>query len=105
MLPSELLRTRINRGRITPLFCTATSGSGTDYDLASRLVALFTDTQKDRQRKGDLLQKIGSLESEHDYKLVSGAVCAVGTALHFWEIKHIIIIICCNAHARKTETL
>ncbi len=72
MLPSELLRTRINRGKITPLFCTATSGSGTDYDLASRLVEFFTDAQKDRQRKGDLLQKIGSLESEHDYKLVRG---------------------------------
>ena len=72
MLPSELLRTRISRGRITPLFCTATPDSGTDYDLARRLVVFFTNAQKDRQRKGDLLQKIGSLESEHDYKLVRG---------------------------------
>ena len=72
MLPSELLRTRISRGRIKPLFCTAASGSGTDYDLAGRLVVFFTNAQKDRQRKGNLLQKIGSLESEHDYKLVRG---------------------------------
>ena len=72
MLPYELLRARISRGRITPLFCAAAPGSGTDYDLASRVVAFFANAQEGRQCKGDLLQKIGSLESEHDYKLVRG---------------------------------
>lgn len=72
MLQSELLRTRINRGVITPLFCATTSGSGTDYDLACKIVMFFTNAQKDRKRKGDLMQKIGSLESKHDYKLVRG---------------------------------
>lgn len=72
MLPSDLLRARISRGKITPLFCAAASGSGTDYDLAGRVVTFFANAQKDRQCKGGLLQNIGSLESEHDYKLVRG---------------------------------
>ena len=72
MLSSELLRTRINRGKITPLFCTTNFGNGTDYELANNLVAFFTNAQKDRQCKGNLLQKIGLLESEYDYKLVRG---------------------------------
>ena len=70
MLPSELLRTRINRGKITPLFCTSDFGNGTDYELANKLVVFFTNAQKEKQCKGDLLQKIISLESEYDYKLV-----------------------------------
>jgi len=72
MLPSELLRTAIRRGTITPLFCTADFGNGTDYELANKLIIFFTNAQKDRQCKGDLFQKIGSLESEYDYKLVRG---------------------------------
>jgi len=72
MLSSELLRTRINRGKITPLFCTTNFGNGTDYELANKLVVFFTNAQKDRQCKGDLLQKIGLLESEYDYKIVRG---------------------------------
>ena len=72
MLSSELLRTRINRGKVTPLFCTTNFGNGTDYELANKLVVFFTNAHKDRQCKGDLLQKIGLLESEYDYKLVRG---------------------------------
>ena len=72
MLPSELLRTKISKGKIMPLFCTANFGNGTDYELANKLIAFFTNAQKDRQCKGDLLQKIGLLESEYDYKLVRG---------------------------------
>ncbi len=72
MLSSELLRTRINRGKITPLFCTTNFGNDTDYELANKLVVFFTNAQKDRQCKGDLLQKIGLLESKYDYKLVRG---------------------------------
>ena len=72
MLSSELLRTRINRGKITPLFCTINFGNGTEYELANKIILFFTNAQKNRQCKGDLLQKIGLLESEYDYKLVRG---------------------------------
>ncbi|WP_299291510.1 DUF790 family protein [Nitrosopumilus sp.] len=72
MLPSELLRTRTNRGKITPLFCTSDFGNGTDYELANKLVTFFTNAQKSKQAKGDLLEKIKLLESEYDYKLVRG---------------------------------
>ena len=72
MLPSELLRTKIGRGKIMPLFCTANFGNGSDYELANKLIVFFTNAQKDKQCKGDLLQKSGLLESEYDYKLVRG---------------------------------
>ena len=72
MLPSELLRTKVNRGKMTPLFCTTNFGNGTDYELANKLVIFFTNAQKNKQCKGDLLQKISLLESEYDYKLVRG---------------------------------
>ena len=74
MLSSELLRTRISRGKITPLFCSITADleNNVDYKLANKLVIFFTNAQKDKQRKGDLLQKIKLLESEYDYKLVRG---------------------------------
>ena len=72
MLSSELLRTRIYRGKIMPLFCTTNFGNGTDYELANKLITLFINAQKNKQRKGNLLQKIRLLESEYDYKLVRG---------------------------------
>ncbi len=72
MLPSELLRTSINQGKITPLFCSTDFGNGTDYELANKIVAYFTDARKDMQSKGDLLKKISGLESEYDYKMVRG---------------------------------
>lgn len=72
MLPSELLRTKISRGKIMPLFSTANFGNGSDYELANKLIVFFTNAQKAKQCKGDLLQKIGLLESEYDYKLVRG---------------------------------
>ena len=46
MLSSELLRTKISRGKITPLFCTANFGNGTDYELANKLIVFFTNAQK-----------------------------------------------------------
>ena len=72
MFPSELLRTKINRGKIMPLFCTTNFGNGSDYELANKLIMSFTNAQKNKQCKGVLLQKIGLLESEYDYKLVRG---------------------------------
>ena len=72
MLSAELLRTRTSRGKITPLFCATDFGNGTDYELANRLVVFFANAQKEKQRKGSLLQKIKLLEGEYDYKLVRG---------------------------------
>lgn len=72
MLSSELLRTKTSGGKMMPLFCTTDFGSGADYKLANKLIVYFTNTQKNKQCKGDLLQKIGPLESEYDYKLVRG---------------------------------
>ena len=72
MLSSEFLRTKTSRGKITPLFCTTNFGNGTDYELVNKLIVLFTNAQKNKQCKGDLLQKIKLLESEYDYKLVRG---------------------------------
>jgi len=72
MLSSELLRARVNRGKIIPLFCNVAFGNGTDYELANKLIVFFIDAQKNIQRKGDLLQKVRLLESEYDYKLVRG---------------------------------
>ena len=72
MLSSDLLRTKTSRGKIMPLFCTTNFGNGTDYELANKLIVYFTNAQKDGQPKGTILQKIGLLESEYDYKLVRG---------------------------------
>ena len=63
MLSSELLRTKISRGKIAPLFCSTDFGNGTDYELVNKLIVLFTNAQKNKQCKGDLLQKIKLLES------------------------------------------
>ena len=72
MFSSDLLRIRINRGKVTPLFCTSDFGNGTDYELANKMIVFFANAQKNKQHKGDLLQKVNRLESEHDYKLVRG---------------------------------
>jgi len=72
MLSSDLLRTKTSRGKIIPLFCTTDFGNDRDYELVNKLIAYFTNTQKDGQSKGDLLQKTVLLESEYDYKLVRG---------------------------------
>ena len=87
MLSSELLRTRINQGRIMPSFCTADFGNGTDYELAHKLIVFFVNTQKDKQRKGDLQQKIMLLESEYDYKLVRGFVALLERRSVFGQLK------------------
>ncbi|MGI9566280.1 MAG: DUF790 family protein [Nitrosopumilus sp.] len=72
MLSSDLLRTKISRGKIEPLFCSLDFGNGTAYELANKLVTFFENTHKNGQSKGELLKKINPLESEFDYKLVRG---------------------------------
>ncbi len=87
MLPSELLRTKIHRGKITPLFCTVNFGNGSDYELANKLVVFFTNAQKNKQCKGDLLKKISLLESEYDYKLVRGLLTLLERRCIFGQLK------------------
>ena len=72
MLSSDLLRVKVRRGKMMPLFCTSDFGNGTDYELVNKMVVFFTNAQKNKQRKGDFLKKINLLESEYDYKLVRG---------------------------------
>ena len=92
MLPSELLRTKISRGKIMPLFCTANFGNGSDYELANKLIVFFTNAQKDKQCKGDLLQKIGLLESEYDYKLVRGLFTLLERRCNFGRLNSLSTI-------------
>ena len=72
MLPLDLLRTKIRRGKIEPLFCSLDFGNGSDYELANKLITHFENTHKNDKSRGDLLEKINPLESEYDYKLVRG---------------------------------
>ena len=72
MLSSDLLRTKISRGKIEPLFCSLDFGNGSDYELANKLVTFFENTHKNSHLKGELLKKTALLESEYDYKLVRG---------------------------------
>ena len=72
MLSSDLLRTKISRGKIEPLFCSPDFGNGSDYELANKLVTFFENTHKNAHAKGELLKKTALLESEYDYKLVRG---------------------------------
>lgn len=72
MLSSDLLRTKISRGKIEPLFCSLDFGNGTAYELANKLVIFFKNTHKNNWSKKELLKKAALLESEYDYKLVRG---------------------------------
>lgn len=72
MLSSDLLRTKISKNTITPLFCSLDFGNNTSYELANKLVTFFENTHKNQSSKGELLQKISLLESECDFKLVRG---------------------------------
>ena len=68
MLPSNLLRAKISRGRIRPLFV------GLDSDglaLAERITGIYRDGVG--RRKGELLERLKEVENEgNDFKLVRG---------------------------------
>ena len=87
MLSSDLLRIKIGRGNVMPLFCTSDFGNGTDYELANKLVVFFTNAQKNKQCKGDLLKKIHLLESEYDYKLVRGLLALLERRSVFGQLE------------------
>jgi len=67
MLSLALLRTRTRKGSITPLFC-----SDNELELAKKVIMEFEESLKQKERKGLLVERIESLESKHDYKLVRG---------------------------------
>ena len=71
MLPSELLRARVARGRIRPVFCTA-AGEGGEHGLAAAIIGRFAEAAGSRMPKRLLAERIARLESGHDYKLVRG---------------------------------
>jgi predicted nuclease of restriction endonuclease-like RecB superfamily len=68
MLPSNLLRAKISRGRIRPIYASV------DLDtraLAERITGEFRDGTG--KRKGELLEKLKEVENEgYDFKLVRG---------------------------------
>lgn len=75
MLSSDLLRVKTRRGRIDPVLCAAEPG-GDEYELAAGIIGRFTDAQKARRSRGQMMQEIAPLEAGHDYKLVRG-LCAL----------------------------
>lgn len=68
MLPSNLLRAKISRGRIRPLYASL------DLDtlaLAERISGIFRDATG--KRRGELLERLREVEDEgYDFKLVRG---------------------------------
>ena len=67
MLPLPLLRIRIRKGSITPLFC-----SDNELPLAKKVIKEFEDALKRAEKKDLLVERITTYESKHDYKLVRG---------------------------------
>lgn len=69
MLPSNLLRVKISRGQIRPLYVTLDPDS---LALAERIIGLYRDSVG--KRKGELLDKVKGVEETRstDYKLVRG---------------------------------
>jgi predicted nuclease of restriction endonuclease-like RecB superfamily len=68
MLPSNLLRARISRGRIRPVYVRLDADATA---LAERVAGIFSDAVG--KRKGELLERLTEVENEgHDFKLVRG---------------------------------
>jgi hypothetical protein len=70
MLPSLLLRVRIRKGMIFPLFCTGEKG---DIQLAEELIRQFDQSIHHQEKKKSLEKRIATVEGQYDdYKLVRG---------------------------------
>src|SRR5712692_3196127 len=68
MLPSNLLRARISKGRITPLYVALDTES---LPLAQRITGIYREGVG--KRKGELLERLKEVENDgHDFKLVRG---------------------------------
>src|SRR6266571_3286285 len=68
MLPSNLLRAKISKGRIRPLYVALDADA---LALAERITGVYRDGVG--KRKGELLERLKEVENEgHDFKLVRG---------------------------------
>lgn len=67
MLPTSLIRARVRKGRLTPIFA-----SLDDLGLASIMIDELNKAYESRERKGSLLDRIKGLEGYNDYRLVRG---------------------------------
>ncbi len=67
MLPTSLIRARVRKGKIVPIFA-----SHDDVGLASLIIDEFIKAYSNRERKGILLDRIRELEYYNDYRLVRG---------------------------------
>lgn len=67
MLPTSLVRARVRKGRIVPVFA-----SQDDEGLASLIIDEFMKVYSSRERKGILIDRIRELEYYSDYRLVRG---------------------------------
>lgn len=77
MFSSDLLRTSTRKGRIYPQFCNVNDHNTSDetfseYELATRLISIFEQSQKQQKTKGQLHDIISAMEPDYDYKLVRG---------------------------------
>lgn len=68
VLPSDLLRAKISKGEIRPLYVNPDPGT---LALAERIIGIFRDCTG--KRKGELLKRLREVEDEgYDFKLVRG---------------------------------
>ena len=74
MLPLDLLRTKINRGTVHPVFTRPDEKNDKDYKLAKTLIECFSNIHKTKDPKKRLIKETSLLESQYDYKLVRGLV-------------------------------
>lgn len=69
MLPMQLLRVRIRKGAIFPLFCS----DNNSLHLAKNLVREFGESAKNKEKKKFLEKRVSLLEDQYDdFKLVRG---------------------------------
>ncbi|MGB8641264.1 MAG: DUF790 family protein [Nitrososphaeraceae archaeon] len=72
MLPSQLLRIRIRKGEIVPLFCGGDDNSR-HLELAKIIINEFQESAANKEKKKILNERISFLESHFDdYRLVRG---------------------------------
>ena len=74
MLSLDLLRIKINRGTVHPIFTKPNEKNDKDYKLATTLIECFSNIHKTKDPKKKLIKETSLLESQFDYKLVRGLV-------------------------------
>ncbi len=70
MLQSSLLRAKIRKGKIYPVFADINNTS--DAELASLMIDRFKSAVEHRETKGSLVSSVKELEYYYDYRLVRG---------------------------------